>query len=212
MKSFVSFGVALLSLAASANAAPQQSKRQSAQVFYTCAQPNTVAITFDDGPWEYIYDISKTLTDNGAKATFFFSKSGGCIYDQEHMDQVKFAYQQGHQVGSHTWRHADLATLSADEVNDEMQRVEQALQRIVGVVPAFMRPPYGSFNQNVQDVAGARGQSLVIWDFDAGDANGVPPAETLQDYNTTIAKHPNTLLPLNHETYATRLSLQSFKS
>ncbi|KAK1228236.1 hypothetical protein PQX77_008748 [Marasmius sp. AFHP31] len=117
------------------------------------------------------------------------------------MDQVKFAYQQGHQVGSHTWRHADLATLSTDEVNDEMQRVEQALQRIVGVVPAFMRPPYGSFNQNVQDVAGARGQSLVIWDFDAGDANGVPPDQTLTDYNTTISKHPNTILPLNHETY-----------
>jgi len=41
-----------------------------------------------------------------------------------------------------------------------------ALQRIIGVTPAFMRPPYGSYNQMVLDVAGARGQGVVIWDFE----------------------------------------------
>jgi len=42
----------------------------------------------------------------------------------------------------------------------------EAFQRIVGVTPAFMRPPYGSYNQRVLDVSGARGQSVATWDFE----------------------------------------------
>jgi hypothetical protein len=38
-------------LSALAVAAPQ--KRQLADVIYSCTQPNTVALTFDDGPWIY---------------------------------------------------------------------------------------------------------------------------------------------------------------
>ncbi|KAL0566895.1 hypothetical protein V5O48_015100 [Marasmius crinis-equi] len=193
---------ALLSFSLLVTAAPQPEKRQTAQVFTRCTQPNTVALTFDDGPWDYIYDISNTLTSNGAKGTFFFNGNNwGCIYDQSHMDQVRFAYNQGHQVASHTWRHADLSTLTWDQVHDEMWRVEQALQRIVGVTPAFMRPPYGNYNQNVRDAAGVRGQSLVIWDFDSGDSVGHPVNQILSDYTNLINSHPSTILALNHETY-----------
>lgn len=194
--------VALLPFALLAAAAPGPvQKRQTAQVFTHCTRPNTVALTFDDGPYIYARDISDALTNSGAKGTFFYNGDNWrCIYDQDIMDNVRYVYSRGHQVASHTWRHADLSTLSWDQVHDEMWRVEQALQRIVGVVPAFMRPPYGSYNDNVQAVAGARGQSLVIWDFDAGDADGKAPADTLRDYTSTINRHPNTLLPLNHET------------
>ncbi|KAG7093316.1 hypothetical protein E1B28_006998 [Marasmius oreades] len=195
----LSFG--LLDLA---SAAPRPVKRQLAQIYDRCTEPNTVALTFDDGPYIYARDISDVLTQNGAKGTFFYNGNNwDCIYDQNIMDNVRYVYGQGHQVASHTWRHADLSTLSWDQVHDEMWRVEQALQRIVGVVPAFMRPPYGSYNDNVRAVAAARGQSLVLWDFDAGDADGKPPADNIRDYTDKINQHPNTLLPLNHETYET---------
>ncbi|KAF9263961.1 carbohydrate esterase family 4 protein [Marasmius fiardii PR-910] len=194
--------VALLSYGLLASAAPRPVKRQTAQVFTHCTQPNTVALTFDDGPYIYARDISDTLTANGAKGTFFYNGNNWrCIYDNDIMDNVRYVYGQGHQVASHTWSHADLSTLTRDQVDDEMSRVEQALQRIVGVTPAFMRPPYGSYNDNVRAVASARGQSLVLWDFDAGDADGKPPADTINDYTNTINQHPNNLLPLNHETY-----------
>ncbi|CCO29969.1 hypothetical protein BN14_03993 [Rhizoctonia solani AG-1 IB] len=74
--------------------------------------------------------------------------------------RVKYAHEKGHQIGSHTWGHKDLSTLSWDQVHDEMWRVEQALQRIIGVNPAFMRPPYGNYNDNVREAAGVRGQKL----------------------------------------------------
>jgi hypothetical protein len=64
----------------------------------------------------------------------------------------------------------------------------EALQRIVGVNPAFMRPrtwvlldlcvlggpsfltsffpAYGAYNDLVRQVSGVRGQKIVIWDFE----------------------------------------------
>ena len=42
----------------------------------------------------------------------------------------------------------------------------EAVQRITGAYVAFMRPPYGSYNQMVLDASGIRGQGVVIWDFE----------------------------------------------
>lgn len=176
--------------------------RAAAQVVTKCTVPNTVALTFDDGPYWYIYDISKALVAAGAKGTFFFNGNNyGCIYDADNAKRVKYAYDKGHQIASHTWGHKDLATLTWDQVHDEMWRVELALRKIAGVVPAFMRPPFGSYNDNVRNVAGARGQKVAIWDFDSGDSTGSTPAQSKAKYDQIIAQRPSTINALNHETY-----------
>jgi len=80
--------------------------------------------------------------------------------------------------------------------------VELALQRIIGVQPAWMRPPYGSLNDLVVSAANTRGQNLALWDFDSGDSDGTPPEGSKAMYNDTAAQHPTSILALNHETYA----------
>jgi peptidoglycan/xylan/chitin deacetylase (PgdA/CDA1 family) len=40
---------------------------------------------------------------------------GGCIYDDSKSDDLKYAYDSGFQIASHTWSHKDLSTLSHDE-------------------------------------------------------------------------------------------------
>lgn len=42
-----------------------------------------------------------------------------------------------------------------------MWKIEQALERIVGKAPAFMRPPYGNYNNLVRQVAKQRGQACT---------------------------------------------------
>ena len=66
-----------------------------------------------------------------------------CIYAEESVARVKFAYSLGHQIGSHTWAHKNLSTLTFEQVNSEMAWIEQAIQRLIGVQVAFTRPPYG---------------------------------------------------------------------
>lgn len=82
-----------------------------------------------------------------------------------------------------------------------MWLIEQALERLLGVKPAFMRPPYGNYNNLVRQVAAQRGQKLVTWDFDSGDSVGVSPAQSDKDYDALVKKHPSTILALNHEVY-----------
>jgi peptidoglycan/xylan/chitin deacetylase (PgdA/CDA1 family) len=172
-----------------------------ATVYTKCTKPNTVALTFDDGPYLYIYDIVRTLNAAGAKGTFFFNGNNyGCIYDTNNQKRIKYAYNNGHQVASHTWAHLHLSTLSWDKIHDEMWRVEQAFQRILGVSPAFMRPPYGEYNDLVRQASAVRNQSLVIWDFDSGDSVGATASESKKMYDDIARKHPSTILALNHET------------
>ncbi|KAF7374280.1 Carbohydrate esterase family 4 protein [Mycena sanguinolenta] len=175
-----------------------------ATVYSSCKNKGDVALTFDDGPWEYLQVVSDTLVKAGAVGTFFFNGNNyDCIYNAAEQQRVKYAYNAGHMIGSHTWAHKDLTTLSWDQIHDEMWRVEQALQRIIGVTPAFMRPPYGNYNDLVRQVSYARNQSLVIWDFDDGDSTGSSVAQSEADYDKALAKHPNSMLSLNHETYKT---------
>jgi peptidoglycan/xylan/chitin deacetylase (PgdA/CDA1 family) len=80
-------------------------------------------------------------------------------------------------------------------------RIDDALIRIAGVNPAFMRPPYGEYNDLVSQVVASRGQIITLWDFDSGDSSGVPTAQRLQAYTDRAAAHPPTVLTLNHENY-----------
>jgi len=206
---FSSFAVtiALAISGAVASAVPHNTtstpqKRGLAQVVYSCTVPNTAALTFDDGPWVYLYDVSKALVAAGAKGTFFFNGNNyQCIYDDDEVKRVKYAYDNGHQLGSHTWGHLDLTTLTWDQIHDEMWRVEQALQKIVGVTPAFMRPPYGNYNDLVREASLIRGQTLAIWDFDSEDSVGATPAQSEGLYDGLVSSRPSTVLALNHETY-----------
>ncbi|KAF8637079.1 hypothetical protein AX17_003079 [Amanita inopinata Kibby_2008] len=200
--SFIALGVAAL---AAALPTENVEKRQAlANVIYHCTVPNTVALTFDDGPWVYLYDVSKALVAANATGTFFFNGNNyECIYNDDEMKRVRYAYDHGHQIASHTWSHWDLTTLTWDQIHDEMWKVEQALLRITGAYPAFMRPPYGSYNDLVRQAAAVRGQQLVMWDFDSRDSDGASVAQQEQNYDDVISQHPDTILALNHETYET---------
>ncbi|RDB28531.1 hypothetical protein Hypma_014946 [Hypsizygus marmoreus] len=195
-------GLSILGLAAP-QPFPQPEKRARAQLITHCTVPKTAALTFDDGPYWYSYDASKILVANNATGTFFFNGNNyGCIYSADNVKRVKYVYDHGHQVASHTWGHKNLATLSWDKIHDEMWKVELALQRITGAYPAFMRPPYGSYNNLVLDASGARGQSVVTWDFDSGDSVGASVAQQKTNYNNLVNRRPNTILALNHEVYS----------
>jgi peptidoglycan/xylan/chitin deacetylase (PgdA/CDA1 family) len=170
-------------------------------VVMKCEASNKVALTFDDGPYIYMRDITDTLTNAGAKGTFFVNGNNyGCIYSSSSKADVKYAYDHGMQIGSHTWAHADLATLSSSQIDSEMSKTELAIQRITGSVPAFTRPPYGSYNDLVQTVAANRGQTLVTWDFDSRDSLGDTPTQQKSAYDALILQHPGNLLSLQHET------------
>jgi peptidoglycan/xylan/chitin deacetylase (PgdA/CDA1 family) len=163
-----------------------------------------VALTFDDGPYIHLKTISDRLTAAGAKGTFFFNGNNfDCIYNSAAVDRVKYAFNAGHMIGSHTWSHASLTSLSTAQIQDGMFRMEEAFSRILGIKPAFMRPPYGDFNDNVRAISFQRNQSLALWDQDTQDADGASVSFSESVYTNAVNQNVNNMLVLNHETLDT---------
>lgn len=178
------------------------SKRAPGEVVTRCRVPGTAALTFDDGPYNDLREISDTLTRAGARGTFYFNGNNWrCIYDEDMASSVKYAYDAGHQIASHTWHHAHLNTLSQHDIHVELWLVEQAIHRITGAYPAFVRPPFGEYNSLLVEAATMRGMTITNWDFDSGDtsAPGVSAASTLAAYRNVIATRPSNILTLMHE-------------
>ncbi|KAJ6483782.1 hypothetical protein C8R47DRAFT_1197223 [Mycena vitilis] len=136
------------------------------------------------------------FTSAGGHCTFFVNGNNwACIYD--YADNLKYVYGKGHQIASHTWSHADLQTLNQNQTDSEILKVDVALQNILGVTPACLRPPYGSYNDTVRAAAANHNKSLIIWDLDSGDSTGASPAESEKTYDDNKF---SATLPLNHET------------
>jgi len=177
-------------------------KRAIATVFGKCTQPNTVALTFDDGPYKWHEEVSQMLNKAGAKGTFFVNGNNwDCIYGNDVANQLLQSFNDGHQIGTHTWSHAHMTEISASDLSSEISKIDTALKKILGVKAAFLRPPYGEYNDAVRQAVGNNGQQMVYWDFDSGDSVGKTAAQSEQLYDAVFAKKPSSLLALNHETY-----------
>ncbi|MBE3044522.1 polysaccharide deacetylase family protein [Candidatus Bathyarchaeota archaeon] len=91
-------------LAATAAASPIASiaPRQAGSVYFGCSVANTVALTFDDGPFTYTSEALDALDAAGFKATFFLNgQNWGNINDYGSV--VQRMNSEGHQIGSHTY-------------------------------------------------------------------------------------------------------------
>ncbi|KAF9450766.1 carbohydrate esterase family 4 protein [Macrolepiota fuliginosa MF-IS2] len=175
-----------------------------AKVVRSCTQPKVAALTFDDGPFMYTRDAVSILNKYGAKGTFFVNgKNWGCIYDTASVDTLRNTLANGHQVASHTWAHKDLTTLSRPEVVDEMTKSHVAIQRITGVNVAYMRPPFGYYNNQVREVAASLGETIVTWDFDSGDSTGKSVQQQKDQYHQVASQKPNSVLSLQHDVHET---------
>ncbi|KAJ7082840.1 carbohydrate esterase family 4 protein [Mycena belliarum] len=174
-------------------------------VFDHCVVDGSVAMTFDDGPYNYHENISDIMTAAGGHATFFINgQNWGCIYDYQ--DALKHSFAQGHQIASHTWSHADLTAVDASTMETEINKIDAAIENILGVVPACLRPPYGSYNDAVKAAAAAHSKNLIIWDLDSGDSTGSSASVSKEIYDKGKASRTGNILALNHETSKTTVT------
>ncbi|KDQ18657.1 carbohydrate esterase family 4 protein [Botryobasidium botryosum FD-172 SS1] len=202
-KKSVMGGLALVAskfTAASAAAIPRQ---RLANVFKSCTVPNTVALTFDDGPYIWHKGIVDMLDAAGAKGTFFMNGYNyGCVYSNETVDQMEYSYSRGHQIASHTWGHAHLSDiLDEAQMERQFELSDTAFSKILGVVPTFMRPPYGEYSDLVLKVAADHNQNVIIWDVDSGDSVGATAEQSKQTYLAAVDSKASNVLTLNHETH-----------
>lgn len=125
-----------------------------------------VALTFDDGPHPTrTQKLLNILDKYNVKATFFMLGKNANAYPA----LVKEVASKGHEVANHSYNHPNLAKLSYDNVMKELTSTDQAIINSGVQKPKFVRPPYGSFNDNVKKAIKNNGQTMVNWSVDTLD-------------------------------------------
>ncbi|RIB02164.1 Carbohydrate Esterase Family 4 protein [Gigaspora rosea] len=148
---------------------------------------------------KWTHELLDFLKDKGVSATFFVNGNNvECIYD--YADIISRIHQEGHQIGSHTWSHPDLTSISKTEVSNQIVYLEEALKKIVGLVPKYFRPPFGSYNDEVLDTIESHGYITVLWDIDTEDSAGQSVEHGLGKYSSSDGP-PSSHIVLNHDIF-----------
>jgi peptidoglycan-N-acetylglucosamine deacetylase len=124
------------------------------------AESGSVVLTFDDGPappfTEHVLDI---LAEHKISATFFLCGKNV----ENHPEIARRIVREGHTIGNHTYSHPFLFARSRRFIAGEIDRAQEAIERVTGVRPTLFRPPYGARWFGLMPVLRQRGLKMVMW-------------------------------------------------
>ena len=131
-----------------------------------CREAKCIALTFDAGPSENSARLLDILKEKQVPATFFLL---GKRHIEKYPELVRRMAAEGHEVASHTWDHKILTRISADQIRQELQRPNDAIEHLTGHRPTLMRPPQGRTDATVHKICRELGMSEVLWSVTAKD-------------------------------------------
>ncbi|MDQ0418111.1 peptidoglycan/xylan/chitin deacetylase (PgdA/CDA1 family) [Croceifilum oryzae] len=137
---------------------------------------NAIALTFDDGPDQvYTPKVLDILKKYRVKATFFLVGNNVEKYPQV----VKRIAQEGHQIGNHSYDHANLKKLPDKAYHEQIEKTGRLIRNLVGYTPKAFRPPYGSLSEKQVKWASDKKYLVTQWNVDTLDWKGLSKEEVL---------------------------------
>ncbi|MDO5491109.1 MAG: polysaccharide deacetylase family protein [Bacillota bacterium] len=122
-----------------------------------------VALTYDDGPGgDAERRIHRCLKKHNVVATFFYL--GNRV--KSDAETAKSCVAIGCEIGNHSWDHAELTSLSKEDIRREISRTNKVIARVTGVRPILFRPPYGSTSDKIRKQAD---MPEILWTVDTLD-------------------------------------------
>lgn len=153
-----------------------------------------VALTFDDGPHPvYTPLLLKGLKERGVHATFFLI--GKSIEGNE--DIVRQMKEDGHLIGNHSNSHVQLTKKTAKLACEEINTTNQKIYDITGELPQYIRPPYGSYSEELECMIP---MTVVLWDVDPLDWKALNTRKIVQHI---LKKTEDNDIILLHDVYGT---------
>lgn len=68
-----------------------------------------------------------------------------------------------HDLGNHTWSHRALTGLTAAEIDAELRRTDDLIDRVTGERPRCLRPRGGEVTPQILTAASAFGYDVLLW-------------------------------------------------
>ncbi len=144
-----------------------------------------VAITFNCA-WEAddIPDILALLEKYEAKATFFILGQ----WAKDNPEEVKMIADAGHEIGTHSNTHPDMAKISMEEAREELLRSCEYIEKAGGGKPELFRAPSGSYSSELIKTALEMGFMTIQWNVDSRDWKDKTAGEMVESVTKNVGK------------------------
>ena len=122
-----------------------------------------VALSFD-AAWgnEDTQTLIDILSAHNVRATFFLVGR----WAEKYPESVQALAAAGEEVMNHSETHPHLNSLTADEVQQEVNACSDRIEALTGARPALFRCPYGEYDDHVIEAVRALGVTPVQWDVE----------------------------------------------
>ncbi len=127
------------------------------------ANPKAVLLTIDDSPDKYAVEMAKNLKELNAPAIFFVN--GHFLETDEGKANLKAIYDMGFAIGNHTQTHANLKEISEDQQQEEILKVNETVESVIGEKPKFFRAPFGVNTDFSKSLVQNEGMLLMNWTY-----------------------------------------------
>ena len=161
-----------------------------------------IGLAFDDCVSGQAWlSIIKSFKLAKAHTTFFCNGVNVRAYPQA----ARATLAAGDTIGSHTWSHPQMPTLSSAAQASQIQGDKDIWWQVAKASPMpFFRPPYGLHNATTDAVAGSKGFAYsVLWDVDPSDYLYPAPAVLVEKVTSHARAGSIVVMHVNANTAAT---------
>ncbi|SEM78347.1 Peptidoglycan/xylan/chitin deacetylase, PgdA/CDA1 family [Terribacillus saccharophilus] len=127
------------------------------------ANEQVALLTFDDAPDKHALEIAESLKEADAPAIFFVN--GHFLTTDEEKETLKKIHDMGFAIGNHTYSHANLNDLTEEEAKEEIIKVNEQVEEIIGEKPEFFRAPFGENTDYSRQLAEDEGMTVMNWTY-----------------------------------------------
>lgn len=127
------------------------------------ANPKAVLLTIDDAPEKYAVEMAKTLKELNAPAIFFVN--GHFLDTEDEKNNLKSIYDMGFSIGNHTQTHVNLKESSEEQQQEEILKVNETVEAVIGEKPKFFRAPFGVNTDFSKSLVKQEGMLLMNWTY-----------------------------------------------
>jgi len=155
-------------------------------------------LTINDGPGDFTEAILTILDNLDVTATLFVY--GNATLEDERLSKCELlqaAASLGLEIESHSFSHRDFATMSDQEIMDDLTDLEEFLVECeITSEVKFFRPPYGSLTLNqAKKIYQEFGYKIAFWNRQFDDGT---PAVTQDVLDYIIFQMPGPEMDVSH--------------
>ena len=158
-----------------------------------------ISFTFDDSPASTLENLlavfasyNESNLDCIATATLFCN---GNLFNDNAVSNLSAALTLGWELGNHTYSHADITSISLEDLQTEIERTEALLSPIDGKEKHLFRAPFGRINDVGKQAVTT---PIINWTIDTLDWTGTSAEEI---YNVVFSQRFSGAIVLMHDGY-----------